>query len=67
MTEQAFKKGVGIRMFIFLNEVQATVIGHKGSNLLPILHKLHTSTLTDGRVGLLGLNTTAIEPSNFSH
>ena len=44
--------------YILLNVVKATIIRHKGSNLLPVLHQLNTSTLTDGRVRLLGLNTT---------
>ena len=43
--------------YILLNVVKATIIRHKGSNLLPVLHQLNTSTLTDGRVRLLGLNT----------
>ena len=44
---------------VLLNEVQTSIIGHEGSNLLAILDKLHSCALPDGRVGLLGLNTTA--------
>ncbi len=44
---------------ILLNEVQTSIIGHKGCNLLAILDKLYSCALSDGRVGLLGLNTTA--------
>jgi hypothetical protein len=47
--------------YIFLDVVQATVVRHECSNLLPILHQLDTSTLTDSRVRLLSLNATAVE------
>lgn len=49
------------RIYILLNVVQATIVWHKGSNLLPILHQLDTSTLTDSRVRLLSLNAAANE------
>ena len=49
------------RTYVFLNVVQATIVWHKGSNLLPVLHQLDTSTLTDSRVRLLSLNATANE------
>jgi len=45
--------------YILLDVVQATVIGHKRRNLLSILDQLHASALSDGGVGLLGLNATA--------
>lgn len=44
---------------VLLDKVQATIHGHEGCNLLAVLDQLHTSALTDSRVGLLGLNTTA--------
>ena len=47
--------------YVLLNVVQATVVWHKSSNLLSILHKLDTRALTDGRVRLLGFNATAIQ------
>lgn len=43
---------------IDLDKVETTIIGDKGSDLLGVLQELNTDTLTDGRVGLLGLDTT---------
>jgi hypothetical protein len=48
-----------IATYVFLDVVQTTIIGDKSSNLLSILNELHPSTLSDSRVGLLSLNTTA--------
>ena len=45
--------------YVLLNKVQTSIVGHKGSDLLAILDKLHTCALSDSRVRLLGLNTTA--------
>lgn len=44
---------------VLLDEVQATVHRHESCDLLAVLDQLHTGALTNSRVGLLGLNTTA--------
>jgi trans-aconitate methyltransferase len=49
------------RTYVLLDVVQATIVWHKGSNLLPVLHQLDTSALTDSRVRLLSLNVAANE------
>ena len=44
---------------VLFHKVQATIIGDEGSNLLSVLNELHTGALTNSRVRLLSLNTTA--------
>ena len=46
-----------ITTYVFLEEVKATIAGHEGSDLLAVLDELDTDRLTNGRVRLLGLNS----------
>jgi len=39
------------------HEVETTIIGNESGNLLSVLDELDSDTLSDSRVGLLGLNT----------
>jgi hypothetical protein len=43
---------------VFIDVVQTTIIGDESGNLLAVLDKLDTDTLTNGRVRLLGFDTT---------
>ena len=42
-----------------LNIVKTTITGYEGCDLFAVLDQLHTDALSDGRVRLLSLNTTA--------
>jgi hypothetical protein len=44
--------------YVLVNVVKATISGHETSNLLSVLDELHSDTLTDSGVRLLGLKTT---------
>jgi hypothetical protein len=50
---------IGMSAHVLVNVVQATVVGDESGDLLSVLDQLDTGALTDGRVRLLGLNTSA--------
>jgi hypothetical protein len=46
-------------LIVLFDKVQATIIRDEGSNLLSVFNELHTGALTNSRVRLFGLNSTA--------
>ena len=54
-------------LVVLLDEVQATIAGHEGGDLLAVLNQTHTHALSDSGVRLLGLNTTAAGNNHHQH
>ncbi|GMT25011.1 hypothetical protein PFISCL1PPCAC_16308, partial [Pristionchus fissidentatus] len=52
-------------LVVLLNEVQATVVGDEGGDLLSVLDKLDTNALADGRVRLLSLDSDLLEDDSL--
>lgn len=53
-------------LVVFINEVQTTIVGDESSDLLTVLNKLDSDTLSNSRVGLLGLNTNLFKNNSLS-
>ena len=43
-------------LVVLVHETHGTILGHEACNSLVVLFQLHTHTLTDSRVGLLGFD-----------
>merc|ERR1711926_11532 len=52
-------------LVVLLHEVQATILGHEGRDLLSVLDQLDTDALADGRVRLLSLDTDLLEDDSL--
>jgi hypothetical protein len=53
-------------LVVLINEVEATVVGHEGRDLLTVLDELNTHALTHSGVRLLGLDTNLLENDPLS-
>ena len=54
-------------LIVLIDEVQATITRDEGGDLLSVLDQLHTDALTNGRVGLLGLDSPTHKPIQAKH
>uniref|UniRef100_A0A4W2ISN7 Uncharacterized protein n=1 Tax=Bos indicus x Bos taurus TaxID=30522 RepID=A0A4W2ISN7_BOBOX len=50
---------------IFLNKIQATIVGYKSSDFFAILDSLNPDTLPDGRIWLFGFNSYFFQHSSL--
>lgn len=53
-------------LVVLVDVGKGTVPRYEGSDLLSVLDEMHTHGLTDGRVGLLSLNTKALDDDTLS-
>ena len=49
-------------LIVLIDEVQTPIARDEGGDLLSVLDQLHTDALTNGRVGLLGLDSPIHKP-----
>eukprot|EP01084_Bolivina_argentea_P127604 225629_1 len=52
-------------LVVLLDEVEATIVGHEGDDLLTVLDQLDADALTDSRVRLLGLDSDLVQDDSL--